>query len=82
MYRGIYEFEIKAEKCNKIEEMLCEKLKAKKITLRRTSQGLYRLSFTVDNNRKIFAVKKVIEYYDGKVKGQWIFKVTSNDYAK
>ena len=77
MYRGIYEFELDAEKCTKVLEMLREKLKANNISLIERPNGTWHLSFVVDNNRKVFAVKQVIRNYDGKVKRHWIFRVNS-----
>jgi len=74
MYRATFKIRIDRKNLTKIEEMLKERWKATNISSKEISKNCWLVSFRVEDHRKLFAFKEVIENYDGKLLRPYVRK--------
>lgn len=66
MYRGFYRLKLRKEQCEKLEELLRERWGAREIVFKQVHPGYWKVSFLVENNRMVYALRNIVENYGGK----------------
>ena len=74
MYIATFKIRIDRKNLTKIEKMLKERWKATNVSSKEISKNYWSISFRVEDHRKLFAFKEVIENYDGKLLRPYVRK--------
>ena len=74
MYRATFIIRIDRKSLTKIEEMLKERWKATNVSSKEISENCWLVSFGIEDRRKLFTLREVIENYGGKLLRPYVRK--------
>ena len=74
MYIATFKIRIDRKNLTKIKKMLKERWKATNVLSKQISKNYWSISFEVEDHRKLFTLREVIENYGGKLLRPYVRK--------